>query len=263
MNQVKVNPTSTPRETPAMLDVSKDPSDLKRTIESSSTMNSGNPRNGKSVLTRSTVNLKSKALQGIVGTLAEKPEDHRDHDAMMFKLENSGAIDFPIVSSEAINTSAYASEVNHDANNCIANSYPTQRDSESSHLSMKCPLMPKLLFSEGSEGKKDHVAPAFGPRRSVLPSLDLFSLPEDDSDFDPAFNEQQPENLYYNFDPFSEQTTHAPVLPEVPSSLAAFYFNYSRGLHRSSNSRGAGVSSPTSVLEMKDGSMNAPEQSML
>ncbi|GAX12962.1 hypothetical protein FisN_2Hh455 [Fistulifera solaris] len=259
----KVIQTSVPFEGPAMLDVSKDRGDLKLTIETSYTVNSSNPRKDKLVdFPRNTANTKTKVLQGIVETLAKIPEDHRDHDSMIFYPKQPSAIDFPIVSSEAINTSAYASEVNHDANICIADGYLTQGDAESSRLSKKCPLMPKLLFSEGSEGNKDRFVPAFGPRRSFLPALELVSLQEDDSDFDPAFDEQQPENLCYNFDPFAQQS-HSPVLPEVPSSLAAFYFNYSRGLHRPSNPRGAGVSSPTSVLEMQDGSMNAPEQSML
>jgi hypothetical protein len=261
-HQGKVIQTSAPLETPAIRDLSKDRSDLKFIIETSSTVTSRDPRKDKSVLTRSTAIMKTKVLQGrIVGTLANKPKDHRDHDAMIFHPQQSSAIDFPIVSSEAINTSAYASEVNHDANNCIANSYPTQRDAESSRHSKKWPLMPNRLLSEGSEGSKDRFAPAFGPRRSFLPALELVSLQEDASDFDPAFDEQQP-NSHYNFDPFAGQS-HAPASLGMPSSLAAFFFNYSRGLHRPSNPRGAGVSSPTSVLEMQDGSMNAPEQSIL
>lgn len=231
-------------------------SSLKCTAKTGSSSNDNSSKKVKIDLAKSTVRIANKVPQGIVGSLAKRLEDHGEHDDMVVSLEKSTTIDSTIVYPDAIKTSRCASEnrqIINDANNHtndIAYSYQTKKDMENSRASVQCPLIQRRLFSQETKERFDT---AFGPRRSFLPELDVTCPQKGGGYLDQASNETQCESvsdyLDYDFDPFADQF-HAPIAPVMPSSLVAFFSSYSGSLRRYPSPRGAGVSSPTSVLEM-------------
>lgn len=172
-------------------------------------------------------------------------------DAMEISLEKTAAIDPAIVSPDASKNSGYASKLLQDEMDSIASSSQAKKEEELDHESTPFPLIPRTLFSEETEERDA----AFGLSRSLLPRLDM-TYPEEDDDYylaealDDGQFEPFPDHLNYHFDPFADGC-HEHIVHDVPLSLTAFFASYSG---RSRLSRSSGGDSPTTVLEMQDGS---------
>lgn len=206
-------------------------------------------------------------LQDIAGSLGKMTDDHGAHEAATteISLEKSTTIDSTIVNLDAIKTSTYANKamLNKDATTNIARSYPTKKDEENKRDSMHYPLIAGLLFAEGIGEQMD----TFVPCQSYLPKLEEVNPHEGDvGHLDQASDETQSESVSdhfdYDFDPFADQS-HARVALEVPSSLAAFFATFSGNARLHPTPRSTGVGSPTSVLEMPNGSFAVLQQSRM